>query len=582
MRAGAPSVAVTAGSASGTAALARVWSWDRPVQWLLALVTAGLVLFPLVPIVLQSLLDKPLYEADKSFTFSNYTRILSSAEFGTTLLTTVVFGLVTTVIAVILGTGLAVVLTRTDVPGRDLLHNVVLVPFYVSPLVLAFAWAIVYGPSGFATLFVRANLGLPTWELYTVGGIALVAAVYFVPYTYLYSVGSLALTDPQLEDAARIAGAGPLKVLAAVTMPLLRPALAYGTLLTLVSSMELLSIPLVLGSPVGIQVLASFLYKLGLVGGQADYGGIAVVSVLMLIVITGLVWLQLRITGQERRFVTVAGKGTRGRVLQLGTLRWPLAIVISLYALLGVVFPLLGIVAQSATSFLSPLINPLTVLSTENYAKLLGEPSYVRSITNSLLISSIGGTVGILFIALCTLVIYRSDFPGRGVLAYLALYPRAIPGIIVGIGFLWAFLLLPGIGGARNTLLALSIAFIMRFIPLGYGAIGPSVLRVSPELDRAARVAGAGWLHSMRTILLPILRPALLSGFVLLFISFLKEYSSALFLFARGSEVIGTTMIELWRQGNSGPVAALSAVQLAITFVVLLISQRVLRANLHG
>src|SRR5204863_4947024 len=128
--------------------------------------------------------------------------------------------------------------------------------------------------------------------------------------------------------------------------------------------------------------------------------------------------------------------------------------------------------------------------------------------TNWLLISTIGGAIGIVFIALCTLVIYRSDFPGRGVLAYLALYPRAVPGIIVGIGFLWAFLLVPGIGGARNTLLALTIAFIMRFIPLGYGAIGPSARRVSPELDRAARVAVAGWLQSMTTILLSILPPA--------------------------------------------------------------------------
>ncbi|HEY3059026.1 MAG TPA: iron ABC transporter permease [Chloroflexota bacterium] len=575
-------MAVAARADATSTAPPRAISWDRPVQWLLALLAAALVIFPLLPIVLQSVLDRPLYEANRQLTPGNYARILSSAEFWATLGTTLAFGIVTTILAVTIGTLLAVILTRTDVPASGLLHNVVLVPFYVSPLVLAFAWAIVYGPSGFATLFLRANLRLPTWELYTIGGIALVAAVYFVPYTYLYSIGSLALTDPQLEDAGRIAGAGPLKVLSAVTLPLLRPALAYGTLLTLVSSIELLSIPLVLGSPVGIQVLASYLYKLGLVGAQTDYGGIAAISVMMLLVITGLVWLQLRVTGQERRFVTVGGRATRGRVLRLGNLRWPLAALVALYALLAVVMPLLGIVAQSATSFLSPLVNPLELLTTDNYSKLFGEPSYVRSMTNSLLISAIGGAIGILFIALCALVISRSDFPGRRVLAYLALYPRAIPGIIVGIGFLWAFLLLPGIGGIRNTLFALTIAFIMRFIPLGYGAVSPSVLRISPELDRAARVAGAGWLHTMRAILLPILQPALLSGFVLLFISFLKEYSSALFLFARGSEVIGTTMIELWRQGNSGPVAALSAVQLAITFVVLLVSQRLLGARLHG
>jgi len=168
------------------------------------------------------------------------------------------------------------------------------------------------------------------------------------------------------------------------------------------------------------------------------------------------------------------------------------------------------------------------------------------------------------------------------VLSYVVLYPRAIPGVIVGIGFLWAFLLVPGLGPLRNTIAALTVAFIMRFIPLGFGAISPSILRVSSELDRAARVAGASWLRTMMSVMVPLLRPALLSGFVLLFISFLKEYSSALFLVTRDSEVIGTTMIQLWRQGNSGPVAALATIQLVITFVVLLVSQRLLGARLHG
>jgi iron(III) transport system permease protein len=557
-------------------------SFDLAVQWLVTVIATVLIVFPLAPIVYQSFLDRPLYEADKEFTLSNYTRILTSPEFWSTLGTTAVFAFATTVLAVVVGTAMAVILTRTDVPSKDVLHNLVLVPFYVSPLVLAFAWATVYGPAGFLTIFAKTRLGLPGWELYSVVGIALVASVYYVPYTYLYSTGSLALTDPQLEDAGRIAGAGPIRTLISVTLPLLRPALAYSTILTIVSAVELLSIPLVLGSPVGIQVLASYLYKLGLVGSQTDYGGIAAVAVLMLLAITGLVWLQTRVTGQERRFVTVGGKATRGRVMALHGLRWPLALVIWVYVLLGVVFPLIGIVMQASTSFLSPLVNPFTLLTTQNFLVIFNEPSYVRSIWNAVLISTIGGAIGITFIALCALIVYRSTFPYRGALSYLALYPRAVPGIIVGIGFLWAFLLIPFIGPLRNTVVALTIAFIMRFIPLGFGAIGPSILRVSPELDRASRVAGASWLRTMGSILFPLLRPALISGFVLLFISFLKEYSSALFLFARGSEVIGTTMIELWRQGNSGPVAALSTIQLAITFVVLIVSQRLFGARLHG
>ena len=556
-------------------------SWDRPAQWALAVVLTLLVAFPLAPIVYQSFLSDRLYERDKQLTLHNYALALSSPELWGTVLTTVVFVAAATVISLVLGVAIAVLLARTDVPTRSVLHDLVIVPFYVSPLVLAFAWAILYGPSGFATIGVR-QLGLPTWELYSVGGMAVVAAVYYVPYAYLYAIGSLALTDPQLEDAGRIAGAGPFRTLFSITLPLLRPALLGSALLTLVSAIELLSIPLVLGLPVGIDVLATFLWATASRATPNDYGIVAAVSVSMLLVITVLVWLQARITGQERRFVTVGGKAIRGRVVSLGRVRWVVAILLWVYVLVCVLLPLLGIFAQASTSFLTPLVNPLELLTIDNFRQIFDQPAYVESIRNSIIVSVVGGLVATAFIAFAVLVTTRSDFPLRGVLSYVALYPRAVPGIIVGIGFLWSTLLVPGLGELRNTLAVLAVAFTVRFLPIGFGAVVPSVVRVSNELDRAGRISGASWLRTMRSVMVPLLRPALASAFILLFVSFLKEYASALFLVSRGSEVIGTTMIELWRQGNSGPVAALASVQLVITFVAILIGQRLLGARLRG
>jgi iron(III) transport system permease protein len=556
-------------------------SWDRPAQWALAIVLTLLVAFPLAPIVYQSFLSDRLYEPDKQLTLRNYALAVSSPELWATVLTTLVFVAAATVLSLVLGVAMAVLLARTDLPTRAVLHDLVIVPFYVSPLVLAFAWAILYGPSGFATIGVR-QLGLPTWELYSVGGMAVVAAVYYVPYAYLYAIGSLALTDPQLEDAGRIAGAGPFRTLFSITLPLLRPALLGSALLTLVSAIELLSIPLVLGLPVGIDVLATFLWATASRATPNDYGIVAAVSVSMLLVITVLVWLQARITGQERRFVTVGGKAIRGRVLSLGRVRWVVALLLWIYVLVCVLLPLLGIFAQASTSFLTPLVNPLELLTVDNFKQIFDQPAYVESIRNSIIVSVVGGLAATAFIAFAVLVTTRSDFPLRGALSYVALYPRAVPGIIVGIGFLWSTLLVPGLGELRNTLAVLTVAFTVRFLPIGFGAVVPSVVRVSNELDRAARISGASWLRTMRTVMVPLLRPALASAFVLLFVSFLKEYASALFLVSRGSEVIGTTMIELWRQGNSGPVAALASVQLLITFVAILIGQRLLGARLRG
>lgn len=560
----------------------RGWSFDRPAQWLLATSLTAVVLVPLAPILYQSVLSDRLYERDTELTLVNYALAFGSDELRATALATVGFVLLTTVLSIVLGTAFAVLLTRTDTPTRSVLHDIVILPFYVSPLVLAFAWAILYGPSGFATVWVRSVLGLPVWQLYTLVGMAVVAAVYYVPYAYLYAIGSLALTDPQLEDAGRIAGAGPFRTLFSITLPLLRPAIAGASLLTLVSAIELLSIPLVLGSPVGVEVLSTFLFATASRSTPHDYGIVAAVSVAMLAVITVLVWLQARITGAERRYVTVGGKAIRGRVVGLGTLRWPVALMLWAYVAVAVVLPIVGIFAQSATAFLSPLIDPLSVLTTDHFRQIFDQPAYVGSIRNSLVIAGVGGLAATAFIGLAVLVTTRSDFPLRGALSYIALYPRAVPGIIVGIGFLWTMLLVPGLGELRNTLLALTIAFTVRFLPIGFGALTPSVLRISGELDRAARVAGATWLTTTRTVLVPLLRPALASAFVLLFVSFVKEYASALFLVTGGSEVIGTTMIELWRQGNSGPVAALSATQLVLTLVAIVVGQRLLGARLRG
>jgi iron(III) transport system permease protein len=554
--------------------------WDRIVQWGIVILTALLVLFPAWPILYQAFMDKPLYEKDKASTLLNFGDVLGNSEFWQSLTTTAVYAIFSTVLGVTIGTTLALVLSRTDIPGRKLFSNLILIPFFVSPLVLAVSWNVIFGPQGYFTIIIR-NLGLPTWDLFSLPGMIIVTAMYTAPFTYLYCISSLALSDSSLEDAARIAGANPFTTLLKVTLPLLRPAITFSALFTLVSVIEMTSIPLILGLPAGVEVLSTFLYKLGVVGINKDYGSVAVVSILLIMLVAGLVLLQSKLVSQERRFVTVGGKAGRPRLIRLGRFRWVTFAVVLLYGVLGILLPLIGIIVQSWTPFLSPMVNPFTTLTTQNYNIVLSVPAYQSSIINSLLISIFGSAIGIFLMGMIAIIAYRSDFRGRKILWYIAMFPRAFPGLIIGVGFLWAFLLIPGIGGIRNTIWALTFAFIVRYLPLGFSNISPAILRISNELDRAGRVAGMNWLGVVRHILLPILGPALLSGYMLLFISFLKEYNAALFLFSRGSEVIGTTMLQLTQQGTAGPVAALATIQLVITVVVVFIAGRFLGVKFH-
>jgi iron(III) transport system permease protein len=198
----------------------------------------------------------------------------------------------------------------------------------------------------------------------------------------------------------------------------------------------------------------------------------------------------------------------------------------------------------------------------------------MRSIGNSLVLSTIGAAVCTALIALITAVIQRSDFRYAKQLEMLTLFPRAVPGMVAGIGFLWVVLWVPGFNLLHGTLAIMVIAFTMRDLPTAYAAVGPSFLQIGKEIDQAARVAGASWLRASVSIIVPIAKPALIACYLLVFISFFKEYASAVFLYAPGNEIIGTTMLNVWAKGEVGPVAALSVIQLALTLVLVAILAR--------
>lgn len=537
------------------------------IQWTVALFTVVLVAGPILPVILQSLVDKPLYDGVGALTTANYATLFTSADVRGAVGNSLVFGVMTTLLALAIGGGAAIAVGRTDMPGAGLFGELMLWPLYLSQLVMAFGFSIMYGPSGYITLAMQAAAGGAPWNLYTLAGMAVVAAICEAPITFLYCLNSTRMADPSLEDSARIAGAGSMRTLWSVTLPLMRPALVYSAILNFTLALELLSVPLIFGGPVGLHFLSTFLYDEGIGASNPKYGVVGAAAVMLLVIVTILVWLQGKLLTNIGRFVTVKGKAARPRRFPLGWLRWPAALAMALYVALAVLAPLAGLALRGVTSFLTPLV-PIGDLWTLDHLKMIvSSTAYVRSITNSIGIAVIGGALATALVALVALVTMRSPFRHARTLEYVALYPRAVPGLVVGLGFLWAMIVFPGVGMLHNTIAILVLAFTMRYMPTGLGAVSPALLQVSPELDRAARVSGADWWKTSTAVSLRLLKPALFSVFAVLFICFFKDYATAVFLFAPGSEVIGTTLLSFWIQGDAGPVAALAMLQVLITFV---------------
>lgn len=549
-------------------AVARPARLDRGtmLQWGVAAFTVLLVVGPLVPIILQSLMAKPLYDGFGALSLANYRELFTSKAVGGAVVNSLIFAFLTTVLALVIGAAAAIAVGRTDIPGAKVMGELLLWPLYLSQLVMAFGFSIMYGPSGYLTLAAQAT-GATPWNLYSMGGMAVVAAICEAPLTFLYCLNSTRMADPALEDAARISGAGSFRTLWNVTFPLMRPALVYSAILNFTLALELLSVPLIFGGPVGIHFLSSFLYDQGIGASTPNYGLVGAVAVALLVIVTFLVWLQGRLLGNIGRFVTVKGKASRPRRFPLGWLRWPLALLMALYVAFAVVAPLGGLGLRAITTFLTPLVPLSEVLTTAHLQFIFSSPSYTRSITNSLGIAVFGGALATMLVALVAIITQRSAFRHARALEFVALYPRAVPGLVAGLGFLWAMIIFPFVGALHNTIAILVLAFTMRYMPTGLGAVSPALLQISPELDRAARVSGADWWATSWHVSLKLLKPALFSVFAVLFICFFKDYATAVFLFAPGSEVIGTTLLSFWIQGDAGPVAALAMLQVLLTFV---------------
>ncbi len=540
------------------------------------------VVGPFLPLVYASLRDRPLYEHGGVFSLKGYGDLLHDPAFWHATLNTLQYAVETTTLAVLGGAAVAILVARTDLPLRGALGKLILLPLVLPSLGIVLGWIVVWGPGGYLALQAE-RVHIPTLSINTIPGMALIEAARLLPVAFLTCEAALGRADAGLEDAARSAGAGPVRVLRSITIPMLRPALLNSATLLFTLSIASLGIPLLLGSTRGIYMVSSYLYLSWTNGSNPDPPSVSAGAVLLLAVATLLLVLRNRLLGAEARFVSVGGKAGRTALLRLRGLRWPFAAVIVYYLVFSTLIPVLGLAAMSLVVVLTPLLAPWHLFTWEHWHALLHQAEFRRAIEHSVTISLVGAVLTTAVVTLATLVAHRSRFPLRRSLPFVMLYPRATPGLIIGIGFFWAYLLTGALGDyLRTSIWGIMVAFCVRDLPFAYVVMYPTLARIGEELDRAGRSVGAGWWTTCRRIVLPLLKPAIFASFILMFVELLNDYDPALFLVKPGTEVIGTTMLDQFLQGMVGPVAALAVVQVAITVVVLGIGAKLFKLGMTG
>jgi len=553
--------------------MALAQSRSGPARLIVIGLTALAVFLPLGLITYQSLLDAPFFAPHK-IGLNAFDFIFRDSDFWDSLKNSVVIAAAMALIAVPLGGILAFLMIRTDLPGRTWIEPLLLIPVFVSPMVLGFGYVVAAGPVGFYSVWAKDLLGGVPWNVYSLTGIAVIAGLTHVPHVYLYSSSALKSLGSDVEEAARMAGSTPFQVARDVSLPMVTPALLFSGVLVFFLGFEIFGLPLVLGDPEGHLVLATYLYKLTNKLGTPSYHLMAAVAVCIIAVTFPLVMLQRYLLKNAGKFVTVRGKAGRQRPLPLGGWRWVAAAILVLWLFVTIVVPLSGIALRALVTNWGEGVKLVEVLTLDNFREVMGQPTLVRGIVNTVLIGIIGGAAAVACYTAVGLATHRKNDGWSRFVDYLVLVPRAVPGLLAGLAFLWVFLFFPPLSPLRSTIFAVWIAYTVVWLAYGMRLVSSSLLQVGPELEEAARSAGASRGRVSRDVTLPLIRYGLLASWLLVFMIFEREYSTGVYLLAPGTEVIGSLLVSLWGTGAAESVAALSFINVVLVAIGLTVALR--------
>ena len=522
-----------------------------------------LVVLPLLFLLVGSL------RGEEGLSLEHFTEALSGRLYLQALRNSLVLGAWTGLFSVVIGLPMAWAVSRTNVPAPALFRITATLSYLSPPFLTAIAYVNLFSPNaGLINVFLREVVGAPwlTFNVFTMSGLVLVTVLHTFPFVFLLASSALQSVDASYEEAAQILGAGKLRTALFVTLPLIAPAVLAGTLLAFVNAIALFGSQAILGLPGRIVTLPTRIYAL--FDYPPQYGLASALSLLFIIITVAALYLQHRFLAR-RSYVTVGGKGARPQLIDLGPMRWLLFGFCVLVFVVAIVLPYGALIAVSLSK--SWGLSFWQGLTLANYRFVLFEYNVTqRAILNSLLLATLAATIAVLLGAVISWIDVRTRAPGRRLLDYAALVPLGLPGIVMAVALIQFWLTMPI--ALYGTLTILLLAYVGRYIPLGVRAANTSLRQIDPSLEESARVLGASWGRTLREVTLPLIRPGLFAGWLLVFVPVIQELSASILLFSSSSITLAVAVYNLYETGYTEPVAALAMVNMAIISLALLVA----------
>jgi iron(III) transport system permease protein len=555
--------------------IARSDAWRRllSARNLISLVVVVAV-FYLAVVPLAFLLWQTFVQ-DGSVTVEWFREAYSSIGLTGMAMNSIVFAVGSTVLAISIGTLLAYLIVRTDVPFKSLMFAASLVPLIIPGILHTIAWIFLASPQiGIVNLHVIQPLtGGRSLNVFSLPGMILVEGLHLAPLVFLLMVASFRSMDPSLEESAVMSGAPLHTVFRRITIPLARPALYAAILIMVVRALESFEVPALLGLNGGVWVFTSRIWQV-LKDKPPSYGEAGALSMSLLVLTSIGIYLHSRLAKRSRSFQTVTGKGFRPRPVQLGLWRWPATLLILVYFVIAVVLPLVILVYASTQKFYSPPTRAtLSQMSLQPYRDVIHSDIALTAAKNSILLGLGSATTIMLLMAVAAWIVVRTNLTGRWLIDNLAFLPLAVPGLVLGVGLLFVYLRLPGVH-LYNTIWILFMAYLTRYMPYGMRYATTSMFQIGRELEESAMTSGAGWFQSFRRIVLPLLMPGLVAGWIYILIVSVRELSSTIILYSPGKEVLSILIWEMNQNGEFPQLAALGTMMVGALVVLVTIAYK--------
>jgi len=490
-----------------------------------------------------------------------------------------------TFVGLSLATILAWLVERTDIPGKIWIYAAVPMTLAMPGMLQAMAWVLLLSPKiGFINRTLMDTFGLTEapFNIYTIGGMIFVEGIRLVPTAFLMLVPLLKSMDPALEEAAAMSGASGLNAARKITLRLLLPGLVAVGIYQFITALEVFEVPGILGLPTGIFVFSTKIYSiLHSSSFIPNYGEANALAILYLVIAVIATIAYGRVISRAERYSIVTGKGYRPRIQRLGRWRHAAVGLVWVYLLFSIILPLLVLAYASLMPFLqAPSFASLSRATFANYRAVFTMDKMELILWNTIIMVIVTSTATVIVSFCVSLVVVRSRFWGRKLLDQLAFLPHAIPGIVIGLAMLWAFLKVDKLGiPLFGTIWSVCIVFTIGFMSYGTRVMNAAILQIHKDLEEAAQISGATQLRVMWRVFTPLLMPAFAGVWIWTALHAVRFAGQPLIL-AEGekNELLAVTIWNLWHEGQAVMVGAIGTM-LILTLLILTLLVRLGTSN---